>query len=137
MWNSQTRPKGIPDNFKNDTAMKRGDADWRMNDNGIVSIKWMDKKGIYFLSNFSVQRKMKDGTCETISCPDLVKNYNQNMGHVDNAGMLKSLYEIDRKSKRWWLRIFWHFIDVTVINSFILFRKISDGRSLELKEQED
>lgn len=133
--------KGLPSNFKSDKVMERGDADWRMIDEGIVSMKWMDKKGIYFLSNFhdpeqttSVQRRKKDGTSEEILCPELVKDYNQNMGHVDKADMLKSFYEIDRKSKRWWLRIFWHFVDVTIVNAFILYRKMSDGRSIELKE---
>jgi hypothetical protein len=45
------------------------------------------------------------------------------MGHVNKADMLKSCYEIDRKSKRWWLRIFWYFIDVTIVNTFTLFRQ--------------
>lgn len=56
------------------------------------------------------------------------------MGHVDKADMLKSLYEIYRKSKRWWLRIFWHFIDVTLVNLFILYRKSSVGRCTEFKD---
>jgi hypothetical protein len=56
------------------------------------------------------------------------------MGHVDKADMLKSCYEIDRKSKRWWLRIFWYFIHVTVVNTFTLFRQRCDGRSMELTE---
>jgi hypothetical protein len=133
--------KGLPNDFKTDKMMKRGDSDWRMTEKGVVSVKWMDKKGIHFLSNFHdpeqttfVQRRAKDGTSEEISCPELVKDYNQNMGHVDKADMLKSCYEIDRKSKRWWLRIFWHFIDVTIVNAFILFRQRCDGRSMELKE---
>jgi hypothetical protein len=36
--------KGLPDNFKSDKRMMRGDSDW--------ILKWMDKKGIHFLSNF-------------------------------------------------------------------------------------
>ncbi|XP_044755093.1 piggyBac transposable element-derived protein 4-like [Coccinella septempunctata] len=133
--------KGLPKDLKRDKEMNRGDADWRITKTGIVSMKTMDKRGIYFLSNFhdpekanSVQRKMKDGTIIEVSCPDLVRDYNENMGHVDKADMLKSLYEIDRKSKRWWLRIFWHFIDVTIVNAFVLFRKRCDCQSLELKE---
>lgn len=133
--------KGLPIDFKNDKSMKRGDTDWRMTNKGIVSMKWMDKKPIYFLSNFhdpekitSVQRKDKSGTSEEISCPELVQDYNRNMGHVDKADMLKSFYEIDRKSKRWWLRIFWHFVDVTIVNAYILFRKRCDGRTLDLKD---
>jgi hypothetical protein len=44
--------KGLPDNFKSDKRMMRGDSDWWMPEKGVVSMKWMDKKGIHFLSNF-------------------------------------------------------------------------------------
>ncbi|KDR07490.1 PiggyBac transposable element-derived protein 4 [Zootermopsis nevadensis] len=98
-------------------------------------------KGILFLSNFhdpqdvnTVARKNKDGTSENISCPEIVKQYNANMRFVDKADMLKSLYEIDRKSQKWWLRIFWHFLDVSVVNAFILYKKRSlEARTLTLR----
>jgi len=77
---------------------------------------WMDRKGIYFLSNYhnvtdvmSVGRRNKDGSREEIICPKLMKDYNENMGFVDKADMLKALYEVNRKSRKWWHRIFWYF----------------------------
>jgi len=33
-----------------------------------------------------------------------VKDYNENMGFVDKADMLKALYEVNRKSRKWWHR---------------------------------
>ena len=53
----------------------------------------------------------------------MLKDYNTHMGYVDKADMLKSLYEIDRKSKKWWHRIFWHFLDVAVTNAFIIYKE--------------
>jgi hypothetical protein len=52
-----------------------------------------------------------------------VKDYNENMGFVDKADMLKALYEVNRKSRKWWHRIFWYFLDVTVVNAFIIYRE--------------
>jgi hypothetical protein len=43
-----------------------------------------------------VTRKKKDGTSEDISCPQIEKQYNANIGFVDKADMLKSLYETER-----------------------------------------
>jgi hypothetical protein len=67
----------------------------------------MDKKGILFLSNYhnpeevhSVDRRQRYGTLEAIPCPSVVKSYNIHMGYVDRFDMLKSCYEIDRKTHK-------------------------------------
>lgn len=132
--------KNIPSDFKEDKSMSRGESQWRFG-GGLTAMKWKDRRGILFLSNHhdpgnisSVSRMQKNGTPEEIICPKLVVDYNKNMGFVDKADMLKSTYEIDRKSKKWWHRIFFHFIDVTVVNSYILFKQRSEGSTLTLKD---
>lgn len=111
-----------------DNVMKRGDVDFSTRSDGVSCTKWKDKRAITFLSNHhdaaemgTIERKEKDGTKIMIQCPLIVKEYNKHMGYVDKADMLKSFYEIDRKSKKWWHRIFWHFVDVSVVNAFILY----------------
>lgn len=47
------------------------------------------------------------------------------MGFVDKFDHLKSIYTVDRKSKKWWHRIFFHFLDVAVINSYILHKMLT------------
>ena len=98
-------------------------------------------KGILFLSNHhdpniisSVNRRQKNGTLEEITCPQPLADYNRNMAFVDKADMLKSTYEIDRKSKKWWHRIFFNFIYVAVVNSYILFKQRSEGSTLTVKD---
>lgn len=132
--------KDMPNDLKEDKSMKRGDSDWRVSTCGLSFLKWKDRKAVYFLSNFqdpsvvvTTSRKNKDGTYEEIPCPVLVKDYNGNMGFVDKMDMLKSLYEVDRKSKKWWHRIMFHFIDLALVNAFILFKERSDGKSETLK----
>lgn len=63
----------------------------------------------------------------------MAKNYNSYMGCVDKADMLKSYYEINRKSKKWWHRIFWHFVDVALVNSFIYSQLFPEAK-IKLKD---
>ncbi|XP_023312894.1 piggyBac transposable element-derived protein 4-like [Anoplophora glabripennis] len=133
--------KGIPDDFKTDKELKRGDFDWRVTDDGISCVKWMDKRIVLLGSNYEnpsdtdhVVRRKKNGETENVPCPKVLKNYNQNMGFVDKADMLKKTYQIDRMSKKWWPRIFWHFIDVSVVNAFIIFQqRCGNNRGMNLK----
>ena len=102
----------------------------------MAATKWIDKKPVQFLSNHhdpsvisEVNRRQKDGTLKVVACPKMAKDYNSHMGFVDKADMLKSFYEISRKSKKWWHRIFWHFVDVSIVslftNSCSLIKKVS------------
>ncbi|KAJ8965522.1 hypothetical protein NQ314_004071 [Rhamnusium bicolor] len=77
--------------------------------------------------------RSEDGEKVTIRCPLMVKDYNSSMGYVDKADQLKSTYEISRKSKKWWHRIIWHFVDVAVVNSFTIFTERSGVKTIDLK----
>lgn len=131
----------VPNDLKTNKKMKRGDSNWRMSEDGVLALQWMDKKPILFLSNFhnpeekgTVKRKQKDGTSVEINCEQLVRDYNRYMGFVDKSDMLKSCYELDRKSKKWWHRIFFHFVDLTLVNSFIIFKNLTTGADISLKD---
>ncbi|KAJ8978049.1 hypothetical protein NQ317_017594, partial [Molorchus minor] len=135
--------KWFPMDLVEDKVMKRGDYDWKVSDTGIIALKWRDNKPVHFLSNFHdpedvqlISRKQKDGSRKEYNCIGLVKDYNQHMGYVDKSDMYKSCYEINRKSKKWWHRIFWHFIDLTIVNAFIMFQENSSthGKTFSLKE---
>lgn len=118
-------------NMQLDKTMKMGDIDWSMSDQHMISIvKWKDKRGVTLLSNFhnpisgtEVKRKSKDGTASTIPCPNVLKDYNMNMNCVDKFDQNKKMYQIDRKSRKWWHRIFFFFFDASIVNSYILYTK--------------
>ena len=73
-----------------------------------------------------IERKVKDGKKIELECPKAAQNYRKNMGLVDHFDHLKSLYEIDWKSQKWLYRIFFHFLDVSVVNAFILYTLLPD-----------
>ena len=80
-----------------------------------------------------MQRKQKDGAKVTITCPHGVKDYNQNMGGVDKHDMLCQLYEINRKSMKWWHRLLFGSLDMAVINTYVV-HNASKKQQLELLE---
>lgn len=123
----QNNRKGMPQNLKKDSDIARGHFDHRYSNSGIGIFKWKDNKAVYLASNYHgnetniVQRTLKDGSKSDITCPILVKDYNAFMGGVDHADRLRALYNIDRKSKKWWLRIFWGLLDMVFVNAYVVY----------------
>ncbi|KAJ8971292.1 hypothetical protein NQ314_000769 [Rhamnusium bicolor] len=93
----------------------------------LTCVKWMDKRVVTVLSTIHVPteslpvgKREKDGTITQINCPKAVNDFRRCMGGVNRADMLKSYYAIDRKSRKWWHQLFWHFIHTALVNSFII-----------------
>ena len=121
--------------------MKMGDSGYRTSYEGIRWLKWAEKETGQFLLNFhdpsalsEVERRQKDGSLMTIAYPQMAKDYNGYMGCVDKSDQMKSFYEITRKSKKWWHCLLWHFIHVTLVNSFIIFKLLNSNKDLKLKD---
>ena len=93
--------------------MVRGQVDYRQSSGGLFVVKWFDSKPVNFISNYhgfercAVQRTDKSGNKIGVPALTLVRDYNEHMGGVDHADMLRSLYELDRKADK-----FWHRYDV-------------------------
>jgi hypothetical protein len=124
--------------FPNAIKMSRGQHEWFCSSDGVSVVAWKDNKPVLAATNFidpepvtRVNRKSKDGTIQQITCPELINIYNMNMNCVDHFGQLKSLYEINRKSKKWWHRIFFFFLDTAVVNAFILHKQFADSDETE------
>lgn len=121
----QNLPKLIED--KN---LKR-DFDWKTSDTGITMFKWKDNKCVHLLSSIhtaddkiSVNRKAKNGTLNKVSCPKVLYDYNKNMNFVDNFDCLTQNYGLDRKSKKWYMRMVFHFLGAAITNAFIIHKEI-------------
>lgn len=109
---------------------KQGDSHFMSTDDGYTATVWHDRKPILFLSNTfpavedgcSVPRRDRQGTRNIIQCPPCVKAYNMCMGGVDQADQMKGTYGVDRKSRRWYMRLVWHMFDWALNNAFIIYR---------------
>ena len=49
-----------------------------------------------------------------ITCPSIVAEYSTSMGGVDLSDMLISFYHTKFKTKRWYLKIMAHYIDIHI-----------------------
>ena len=53
-------------------------------------------------------------------------------GGVDLMDQQLSYYSLTRhRSLKWWKKIFWHLIDMAVVNSWIIFRTNNPGSSID------
>ncbi|XP_054734790.1 piggyBac transposable element-derived protein 4-like [Anastrepha obliqua] len=75
-----------------------------------------------------VTRRERDGSAAKIDCPLAIKKYNSNMNFVDKFDQIKACYSIDGKSQKWLHRIFFHFLDCCVINSYIAYKELQINR---------
>ena len=55
------------------------------------------------------------------------------MGGVDKADMLCAVHGLDRKSKKWWHRIFFGIIDRTLINAYVAYCKTESSKITTLE----
>ncbi|CAF4509013.1 unnamed protein product, partial [Didymodactylos carnosus] len=58
-----------------------------------------------------------------ITQPGVVKSYNQHMGGVNLIAMLISLYRINIRSQKYYLKIIFHLIDLSLVNAWLLYRR--------------
>ena len=117
----------------------RGELETFVSDTGIIASKWIDSTDVYILSNFhsndpnkitTVLRKNNKGVKIAVPAPPSIADYNKNMNSVDKFDQLMSSYNIDRRSKKWWHRIFFYFLDAAVLNAYISYKHFID---IELK----
>lgn len=123
----------------------RGALDYRVDQNsGIIIVKWVDNSTVQLTSNYigvepvsTIKRWNKTEMDRTdVPCPQIVKSYNQSMGGVDLVDMLISLYRIKVKTRRWYIKIFWHLVDVAKVNGWILYRRHQDQHVVPKRSQQ-
>jgi len=52
--------------------------------------------------------------------PHIVEHYNWHMGYVNNSDCMAYSYSMSRRTFKWIMKLFFYFLDLTVLNSWIL-----------------
>ena len=115
--------------------MKRREHDWVLA-NGLSLTKWVDKKPVMLLTN-SFNRKTRPtnwlGSKEKVkvSCPSDIHKYNQFIDGADWCDQKKVTHEFDSRSKfRFYLQVFFDFLNIAFVNSKISYHKIDSTPAL-------
>lgn len=103
---------------------------------------WKDNKVVTLLSNYIGSQPMgkvvrydkKQKRKVEVPCPKIVQEYNMHMGGVDLMDSFLGRYRIRVKSRKWYLRLFYHLLDLAVINSWVLFKKNRIAKGIPKKQ---
>uniref|UniRef100_A0A1B0GEK4 PiggyBac transposable element-derived protein domain-containing protein n=1 Tax=Glossina morsitans morsitans TaxID=37546 RepID=A0A1B0GEK4_GLOMM len=96
-------------------------------ENNITFLAWKDKRIVTMLSNYnstgmeSTLRTLRCGDFISIDKPQIVLDYIANMGGVDLADQYAATYCFLRKYLKWWRKLFFWGLEMSAINSFILY----------------
>lgn len=105
------------------------------------AVKWLDNRAVTLVSTFDSAEPADMVTRYDakirgeiqVPRPRIVKTYNQFMGGVDLLDSLIAYYRIRVRSKKYYLRFFFHFVDLVVVTSWLLYRRDCDAYGLDKK----
>ncbi|XP_020909061.1 piggyBac transposable element-derived protein 4-like [Exaiptasia diaphana] len=126
--------KGFPQSMKKGKEWakreERGNIRWER-DGVCLALQWKDNKPVTILSSIAnannylmVERKEKTNNQWNnirVKQPQVIHSYNQYMNGVDRSDQLLAKNNALRKCMRWWKTLFFHMIDIAIVNSYILF----------------
>lgn len=97
----------------------------------LTAVKWFDNRPVTLLSTFAAatptsnverwDKKRKEVI--TVTRPNIIQLYNESMGGVDLMDSLIALYRTKIRSKKWYHRIVFHMLDLTTVESWLLYRR--------------
>ena len=112
-------------------GQERGTMCW-VRDPPCLVLQWVDSKVVSMKTTVGnaneqgqVTRRVRaDGEWgeRLVKQPKIFKTYNMKMNAVDRSDQILSAFSTRRKCVRWWKTLFFHLIDIAVVNSFILFQ---------------
>ncbi|CAF88338.1 unnamed protein product [Tetraodon nigroviridis] len=107
---------------------------------GIRAVKWFHNRGVVVASTFASAQPVstkerwdrKQKRSVPVECPRIISLYDRFAGGVDALDALMTNYRIHIRSKKYYQRLFFHFVDMAIVNSWLLYRR--DCESLGVPE---
>ena len=127
---------GFPKQLQGKMKMKKGEAKFLQCD-GITAVRWFDKRDVFAMSTLHGNEMLSITTkasTEPINKPKLIADYNTIitcMSGVDLCDQLLVYYALNRKTTKWWKRLFFRLLDLSDINAMILHTHIFPEKAQE------
>ncbi|CAJ1063463.1 piggyBac transposable element-derived protein 2-like [Xyrichtys novacula] len=126
------RLKGANQKLKSEKQLKeigRGACSVVSSNENITVTRWLDSSVIHMVSSCAGQSPedvahrwvKKEQMMVRVQKPFSVALYNQHMGGVDLVDQCLAMYPHRRRNKRWYIRVFFHFLDVAIVNAWRLY----------------
>lgn len=92
----------------------------------LLAVRYKDKREVNMLSSSHTPDVKSVGTDRAtgrqIFKPTCIVDYNTYMGAVDQSDMLLSSVKCVRKSKKWYKKVYFHLLDMAVLNSYQMYK---------------
>ncbi|XP_022099413.1 piggyBac transposable element-derived protein 4-like [Acanthaster planci] len=123
--------KGMPEDLKS-VELRRGGTAYQTADLGVngslLAMVWKDKRNVRMLSTMHRAdirgTGKRDRTGAEKKKPACVLEYNALMGGVDISDQLAANHRATRKSMKWYKKLFFYLLDMTLVNSYCMHRVV-------------
>jgi hypothetical protein len=131
-------PKNLKDTKSFNARATQGELEWRMHESrGIACALWKDKRPVLLLSTHvqpigfpcqpvDVVPRRNGAIRDEIQSSPMHKEYTTYMRGVDVADQLRASYSCQVRTHKWWHRIFYFLLDMTIVNMYIMYLSILD-----------
>jgi len=97
----------------------------------LSAVRWFDNRPISFLSAFVGVQPVSEikrynrvrNEEQQVPCPKVVQVCNQHMAGVDLLESLIGAHRTKIRSQKWYHRVFFHLVDLSVVNAWLLYRR--------------
>ena len=97
---------------------------FRVTNNGLLCTKWQDTKEIIVLSNGHGPKIVTIYKKKLENAKQFKSVYRQKMGGVNREDQFVGLYDRDRKSNKWWKKVFYTYLNMCAANAWIIYNDL-------------
>ena len=103
----------------------------------LMALAYQDKHTITMLSTrhnagtTTISRIVRGGQQEDIEKSVVIYDYTAHMGAVDRSDHYCTSYSFMQKTLKWWRKMFFWLVEVSIVNSFVLYKKVNHTTTLQ------
>ena len=109
----------------------------------LTAVWWKDRRDVYAISTLHkksvltvLKRPKGSKEKQNVPCPEMITDYNQFMGGVHLCDQCLSYYSMTtRKTLKWWKKVFWRFLDICVLNLWIIYKSNFPDSNISTQKQ--